>query len=168
MTSELQNITEEYLKRLRANALSSSDINRKAPDVLIVDLRPIFVRYSPSASIQTWLYRNDVILRKFVEQLTIHRLVEAGFVMPYDSLGQECILWEVIESLFPEGTGEFENSSDSMCGLQVLFEAIVEEVDNLLREKTEIPGLSSVYQDYVFDRWITQSAAAFTHRDFQR
>ena len=88
--------------------------------------------------------------------------------MPYDSLGQETILWEIIESLFPEGSGEFENSPDSMCGLSVLFDAVVEEVDALLKEKTMICGLSSVYQDYVFDRWITNSVAAFTHRDFQR
>lgn len=87
--------------------------------------------------------------------------------MPYDSLDQETLLWEIVENLFPEGSGEFENSPDSMCGLQVLFETIIEEVDSILRDKSEISGLGNVYQDFVFDRWINYTVAAFTHRDFQ-
>lgn len=93
-------------------------------------------------------------------------MIESGFILPYDALGQEGVLWEFVESLFPEGTGAFEDSVESMSSFQLLHDAVIEEVDTLLRLKVEPLGLATEYTDYLFDRWITNSAAAFVHKDF--
>lgn len=150
------------------SALNNMVFNK--PDVVIVDLRPIFIRYSPSAPIQSYLYRENPLLRRFIEVFTVHRLIEAGFVLHYDTLGQEAVLWEFVESLFPEGFKDFDKSFDSDISnydwLQILYEAVVEEVDDLLRRKTEEYGIGSIYQDYLFDKWIGPSTAAFTHREY--
>ena len=156
----------QFSKDSRLSGLNNLAFKSNRPDVLVIDLRNIFIRYSPNASIQSWIYRNDPILRLFVERFTIHRLIESGFILPYDALGQEGVLWEFVESLFPEGTGDFENSTESMTSFQLLHDAIIEEVDTLLRLKVEPLGLATEYTDYLFDRWITHSAAAFVHKDY--
>ena len=121
------------------NVLNSTVFNK--PDVVIIDLRPIFIRYSPSSSIQNYFYQQNPFLQRFVEVFTVHRLIEAGFFLRYDRLGQETVLWEFVESLFPEDFGELDkNFKDDISNydwLQILYEAVVEEVDDLLRRKTE-------------------------------
>lgn len=147
------------------NALNNMGFKR--PDVIVIDLRQIFVRYSPSVSVESYMYRENPLLRKFVEQFTVHRMIEAGFVLNYDSLEQENVLWGFIENLYPEGLGEFERDINNYDWLQILYEAMIEEVDELLRRKTSEQGIGAFYQDYLFDRWITHSAASFVHRDYR-
>ena len=147
------------------NALNNMGFKR--PDVIVIDLRPVFVRFSPSMAVESYMYRENHALRKFIEQFTVHRLIEAGFAFTYDSIDQENALWGFMENVFLDGLGEFEKDPNNFDWLQILYETLIEEVDDLLRRKTAEQGIGSFYQDYLFDRWITHSAAAFVHRDYQ-
>ena len=139
---------------------------KTVPDVLFFDLHYILYKYSPVSPV-IWLpYEADPILRRFVESLTLHNVIVACFVNSSDYPGSESAIWEYIEALFPDGTGEFEDSFESHSTFQFLVDVITEEVDTLLRERMAAYGLQSTYSDFLFEAWISPTTAAFAHKDF--
>lgn len=134
------------------------------PDGIIVDLRRVLTEFSPNAAQLHWVYQNDRVLQRFVQRLGLHRIVEAGFIVPYDVIYQERMIWNMIEALFPEGTGEFEDSQTSLECFEYLNELMISVVDSTLLEASQSFGFKDDYSDLLFERWLGNTDAIFLRR----
>lgn len=134
------------------------------PDGIVVDLRHVLTEFSPNAPQLHWVYQNDLVLQRFVQRLGLHRIVEAGFIVPYDAIYQERMIWNMIEVLFPEGTGEFEDSQASLESFEYLNELMISVVDNALLEASQPFGFKDDYSDLLFERWFGNTNAVFLRR----
>lgn len=135
------------------------------PQVILIDLSRILWEYSPNTTPMAWLYNDLPVLRRFVEQFTIHNVIAAEFVNYYDN-PSDSLIWEFIENKFPDGTEEFENDPNAVSGFSLIVDMLVEETDLLLRDRFKHYGLEHCYTDYLFDHWIDTRTAAFVHINF--
>lgn len=155
------------LKNIRPIDSKHSVIRTHRPDVLVFELRDLLLRYSPSSNYPWIGYRRDEVLRQFVRQFTVADIIEANFVNHYDHPSASS-LWEHVEAKFPNGTGEFEDSTDAMVNFELLSDIITEEVDGYIRARLGCLYSDVTSADYLFDKWITRTAATFTHKDYDR
>ena len=139
-----------------------SIVNR--PDVLVVSVRPILESWTPQRNAYlARLYRETPPLRKFMEHFTFQRLIESVLIRHYDQPEAEHLVWEVIESLYPSGTGAFGDSLPSLENFDQIRYFVTEELDDLLRERLKRYELTEPHTSYLFHQWLDPTTMILTH-----
>ena len=127
--------------------------------IFILDMSEIIYDFSP--------YRYDVIVRgprpmmQFMERFTVQDIIEATMIIPQYRLADDAIVWEVIDHMFPEGTGEFGDDPESLALFDFVAGMIQERADRLLMDKMREYNCEDRYPYMAFENWLGQSTAVF-------
>lgn len=96
-------------------------------------------------------------------RFTFHRLIEAILIRDYSLPEAEYLVWEVIESLYPEGTGAFGDSLPALENFDLVRHFVTEELDTLLSDRLKRYELTEPHTNYLFHQWLDPTTMILTH-----
>lgn len=133
----------------------------KNPDIIVLDMRPVFYDFQPERNRQTMFYQADSQLEEFMRLFTIKDFIEAIFTAPYENTDPESRIWAFIENKVDESVLTNLSHSTMIC-IDIMSEFVMETVDDLLRTRMARHNLKANYQDYLFHQWVDSNSAAFS------
>lgn len=131
------------------------------PDIIILDMRPVFYDFQPERHRQTMFYQADSQLEQFMRLFTIKDFIEAIFTAPYENTDPENRIWAFIENKVDESILTDLSHSTMLC-IDIMSEFVMETVDDLLCARLSRYNLKAGYQDYLFHQWVDNNSAAFS------
>lgn len=130
----------------------------------MVSAKPILDYYQPKrCAFVADLYRRTPELRRFMEHFTYQRLIEATLIRHYDMPESNYLVWEIIESLYPEGFGEFGDSPSALDNFDLLHEYFTDDLDKLLEHRLRRYELTEPHTSYLFHQWLDPTTMILTH-----
>lgn len=146
---------------------STTDMETHAPLGVVVDLHIAMQRYEPVFNrLHPYLTYQGLSehLPKMIAEITVKRLIEICYLNPSYSQSDDAAIYHYIEHNCPKTQELFEelgHPSEIYEHLEIVMNKLTETVDFALRSAFRGHGISACDGNYVFDHWVSHSAAYF-------
>ena len=127
----------------------------------VISNTPIFNKLNPYAYIYAGNTRPLILVAL---RLGVPKIIEALYVVPTDE--QETLVWQLTEETCSDISDFWENV-EAIESFNILVDTINEACFKKLRYALSPYGLESQASNYLFHHWVSNTAAAFMHWEYE-